>query len=266
MSRCSELATMLFSLLCLTSSANAGVFDQLKDRLKSESEKAVKEALPKSSGRTARVEDSAQSALATLSLEGGPSETLTSMTSCTSLKPLNIVTGYLGEYTFQSGFSKETRSGLIQRKAGKLQGDCILPSLQSGQVAYMEVDTAAYEAMGNSSDWAMQCVRSENPEAGALSESEPRTEAVYSVSALSGKDMMLHCGSSEETSECAEGSNSARSSAWSEKLRENGKTMLSIRAFTSTLAPVGGEKLYCQYYNKKAKKSLFAFEYIRLRK
>ena len=76
----------------------------------------------------------------------------------------------MGNYTFQNGFKKEKRSGLINRKPGELTSGCILPSLESGQVAYMEVDTKAYKALGNSNDWTMQCVRSDDPGAGALSE------------------------------------------------------------------------------------------------
>ena len=75
--------------------------------------------------------------------------------------------------------------------------------------------------------------------------------------------MMLHCGNSENIAECAEGSNSHRSGQWSKKLKADGKTMLSIHAFTSPLAGSGGEKVFCQYYNKKSRASLFAVEYIR---
>jgi len=229
--------------------------------------KAIPKAVKKSSQRTAAATVGASSAAAaTVSLGDGPSDSLTSMTTCAAVKPENIVTGYMGDYTFQDGFKKEKRSGLIKRKAGAPKNGCILPSLQSRQLAYMEVDTKAFEALGSSNDWSMQCVRSNKPGEGAISESEPRTESVYSVSTMTGKDMMLHCGNSEGVSECAEGSNSSRSGAWSKKLKAKGKTMLSISAFTSTLAPAGGEKLYCQYYNSKSRVSLFAFEYIRSRK
>ena len=53
--------------------------------------------------------------------------------------------------------------------------------------------------------------------------------------------------------------------AWSKKLGAAGKTGISVMAFTSTLAPAGGEKIYCQYYNKPSGKSLFAFQYLRVR-
>ncbi|MFD2204954.1 hypothetical protein [Kiloniella antarctica] len=197
---------------------------------------------------------------------GTPSKDLTSLTKCTDFQPENITIGTMGEYTFKQGFSNEKRSGLINRKTATLSNGCILPSLQSMQIAYMEVDTKAYEAMGSSNDWEIQCLKSAQPDEGIVGAKEPKTEYPYHVKVLSGKDMMLHCGNSENIAECAEGSNSSRSSAWKKKLKNQGKTMLSVLANTSTLAPAQGEKLYCQYYNKKSTTSLFAFEYLRLKK
>lgn len=254
-------ALLGLTLLMNISNAEADMFGSLKSNLKSKLKNETKEKVNQK-GK----EINASSTSNNISLEGGPNEDLISMTTCANIKPENIVTGYMGNYTFQDGFKKEKRSGLIKRKAGELTHGCILPSLESRQIAYMEVDTKKYEALGNSNDWTMQCVDSNNPGAGAVSETESRTESIYSVDAISGKAMMLHCGNSEGIEECAEGSNSKRSGAWSKKLKANGKTMLSIHAFTSPLAPNGGQKLYCQYYNKKSRVSLFAVEYVRLKK
>lgn len=234
--------------------SNAGFFDDVKNKLKSESKKEVK-------SKPASINNAASP-----SLEGGPDNSLTSMTSCTSFKPENITIGKSGTYTFQKGFSKEKRTGLINRKSGTLTNSCILPSLQSREIAYMEVDTKKYKALGNSNDWSMQCVKSANPGAGAVGDTEPKSEYPYTVNYLSGKAMLLHCGNSEGIEECAEGSNSNRSGKWKKKLQSKGKTMLSVLANTSTLAPQQGEKLYCQYYNQTSGKSLFAFEYLRLQK
>lgn len=200
------------------------------------------------------------------SLGSGPSDKLVSFTKCAGLSLTNIMVGELGDYTFQQGFSQEKRSGFINRKPGKLAKTCILPSIYSHQAIYMEVDTKAYEAIGDSNSWEMQCVKSANPSAGAVGNSEPKGEYPYKVSWLSGKDMMLHCGHSEShVSSCAEGSNSSRSGKYKKLLKEKGKTMLTVYGTASTLAPANGEKLYCQYYNKPSGKSLFAFEYLRTR-
>ena len=171
--------------------------------------------------------------------------------------------GELGSYTFQSGMSSEKRSGLINRRAGNLSGGCILPSMNAKEVVYMEVDTNAYRAMGSSNDWEMQCVRSLNPSAGAVGQTQGVSEYPHSVKALTGKHIMLHCGNSEGVSDCATGSNSSRSGAWKKKLNARGKTMLSVFMPSSTLSPAGGEKLYCHYYNKKSSTALFGFEYFR---
>lgn len=231
--------------------ANAGFFDDVKGKLKKESKNSVQNKSVNTGNLTSP------------SLEGGPDKALTSMTTCTDFKPENIIIGHVGEYTFQKGFSKEKRNGLIGRKAGTLTNGCILPSLQSHEVAYMEVDTKKYEALGNSNDWSMQCVKSANPGAGAVGETEGKTEYSYSVDYITGKSMLLYCKNSEGIEECAEGSNSTRSGIWKKKLAKKGKTMLSIHANTSTLAPKQGEKLYCQYYNQTSGKSLFGFEYLR---
>lgn len=251
------------ALISMAASVQAGnPFSDMKNKLKNKaSSKMAQKSKGSVGGSVAKVSAGAGSSVAL----GSPSSSLTSMTNCATLKPSNITIGKLGPYTFQQGFTKEKRTGLIGRKSGSLSNGCILPSLQSREVVYMEVDTAAFNALGSSNDWKMQCVKSANPGAGAVSEKESDNESPKSVSYLSGKDLMLHCGNSEGVSECGEGSNSSRSGQWKKKLKSQGKTMLSVLAVTSPLAPAQGEKLYCQYYNKNSGKSLFAFEYMRLR-
>lgn len=252
------------------SSANADMFGDLKSKLKAKSKREAVSAVAKSPSKSkssskAKGQAKAKKSAGKISLGSGPSSNLVSMTQCSDVKPSNIIVGNVSNYTFQQGFNKEKRSGFINRKPGKLSQGCILPSLQSHQSAYMEVDTKKFASLGSSNDWIMQCVRSANPSAGAVSDKEGRSESPYHVKFLTGKDMMLHCGNSEGIDECTAGSNSKRGSAWKKKLKKNGKTMLSVHANTSTLAPAGGEKLYCQYYNKKSYKSLFAFEFLRKR-
>ena len=245
--------------------SEAQLFDKLKDKAGSLVKKSKKPAASTGGSATAASSSSAGSA-GSPSLGTGPSDDLISFTSCTNLELTNVMTGELGDYTFKRGFSTEERSGMINRAPGSVNKTCILPSIKPRQVIYMEVDTDAYEAMGNSNDWEMQCVKSANPAEGAVGEKEPKSEYPYKVSYLSGKDVLLHCGHSvAHASSCAEGSNASRSTQYKKQLDSRGKTMLSVFGTTSSLAPANGEKLYCQYYNKPTGKSLFAFEYLRTR-
>lgn len=260
----SAIALAVFSF---TAAAQAQGFGGLKDRLKNKAADEVIEAVTSDAPTTAAAPVAeAKNDTAAPAVMGKPAASLISMVNCTSLKPTNIIIGEMGNYTFQDGFSSEERSGLINRKSASLTDGCILPSIASRQIIYMEVDTAAYEAMGSSNDWSMQCVKSADPSAGAVGQDEPKTEYPYTVDYIAGKDLLLHCGNSEGIDECAEGSNSSRSGAWDKQLKARGKTMLSIHGNTSTLAPVGGENLFCQYYNSKTREGLFAFEYLRTRK
>jgi hypothetical protein len=272
-------AVLAMSLLAnIAMNAQAGLFDDLKDKLKKETKKEAAHKVDKevkkkvkhsaksnksSSKSSSKAKKSSKAGR--ISLGNGPSSDLISMTNCAGLTLSNVMTGYVEDYTFQQGFSKETRSGLIKRQPVTVKNGCILPSLQPNQAIYMEVDTKEFKALGSSNDWSMQCVRSAKPGDGALTEKENKTEAPYHTDVLTGKDMMLFCGNSEGVSECAEGSNSQRGSKWKKKLKSKGKTMLGLRAHTSTLAPAGGEKIFCQYYNKKKNSALFAFEYLRVR-
>jgi hypothetical protein len=247
------------AILTMAASVNAGIFDKLKDKSKELAGKLTAEKQQEAQNTASSAGNSAT----TVSLGDGPDDSLISFTKCSDLKVSNVTTGYVENYTFQQGFSKEKRSGLVRREKGQVTKGCILPSLQPMQNIYMEVDTKKLEAKGSSNNWKMQCVQSADPGAGVVTGA---TEFPYKTSFLSGKDMMLHCGHSEANVEqCAEGSNSSRSGAWSKKLKADGKTMLSVMAVKSTMAPKQGEKLYCQYYNTQSSESLFAFEYLRTR-
>ena len=244
------------AILAITSTVNAGIFDKLKEKSKEMAGKLVSEKKTEAQSGAS----SAATSTTTISLGDGPDDSLVSFTKCAGLDLTNIMTGYVENYTFQQGFSKEKRSGLVRREKGKVTKGCILPSLQPSQSLYIEVDTKKFKAAGSSNDWKMQCVKSADPGAGVVTHEFP-----YKTSFISPKEMMLHCGHSEENVEvCAEGTNSSRSSAWDKQLKARGKTMLGLLAVKGTQSPAQGEKLYCQYYNKVSRKSLFAFEYLRI--
>lgn len=196
----------------------------------------------------------------TPSLGDGPSDNLVKLTKCADLELTNVMTGNYGEYTFTSGLSEEARQGLINRKPGKITRGCIAPSLEPRQILYLEVDTEKYTSMGNSNDWKMQCVRSEDPGAGLVTADIPTGDD------LNYTALMLHCGHSEENVEaCEEGSNSQRGQKYSALLESRGKTMITVFPKDGVYdSPPHGEKVYCQFYNKPSKTSMFAFEYIRI--
>lgn len=252
----------LLAVSLLSTSVSLNVQAQLFDQLKSKAESLVKKA-DKTSTKAQQQQNASQGSP---SLGNGPSDDLIAFTSCAGLELSNVMVGESGDYTFKRGFSTEERSGFINRQPGAVKKGCILPSILSHQVIYMEVDTKKYEDMGNWNDWEMQCVKSADPGAGAVGDTESKGEYPYKVNWLAGKDVLLHCGHSEKhAAPCAEGSNSSRSGEYDKQLDSRGKTMLSVLGNASTLAPANGEKLYCQYYNKPSGKSLFAFEYLRSR-
>lgn len=258
----------LIMIVCFgLSTLGASVFDNVKtdivNSVTSNAEKKINDTLRLSSsssdlGKRQVPKSNSQSSKGKTSLKlGTPDKSLVELTECTDLKLSNIILGYDGTYTFKNGFKKEKRTGFIKREKGKVSNGCILPSLNSGQSVYLEVDAKKFKALGNLNDWSMQCIKSANPDEGVLQNEYPREGF------LSKKEMMLHCGNSEGVKECAKGSNSTRARAWKKKLEKNGKKMFSLKAIKATKAPKGGEKIYCQYYNSNSGKSLFAFEYIR---
>jgi len=238
-------------IACLSvSTLSAGMFDSITAQVVS----AV--ANDNKSSNTIKTSTSSAKNV-TVMKAGTPDDSLTSMTECTDLEISNVILGYDGTYTFKNGFKTEKRTGLIKREKGKVTKGCILPSLEAKQSVYLEVDEKKFKALGDSNKWSMQCIKSANPDAGVIPNEVPREGF------LSGKEMMLHCGNSEGEKVCAKGSNSSRSGAWKKKLQKDGKKMFSLKAISASLAPKGGEKAYCQYYNSDSGKSLFAVEYIR---
>jgi len=189
---------------------------------------------------------------------GTPSANLTSQTKCTGLALSQVTIGNLGEYTFQQGFSKEKRTGFINRKSGKVSKSCIItPGLQSREILYFEVDRAKYKALDKGNDFEWQCVRSDNPGAGVTDYWNWNSDQY-----LGDSHMKLHCGNDQGISNCATGTNSSRASAYSADMKKRGKYGISFMARTTEKYRGPTEKLYCQYYNKRTGQSLVGFEYI----
>lgn len=191
---------------------------------------------------------------------GTPSKALTDLTKCAGIPLEKVTVGRLGEYTFQQGFSKEKRTGFINRRAGNVIRDCITPSLQPGEIVYFEVDTPKYKQLSKGNGLKWQCVKSNNPGGGTvgLNAWNGTSDRYLGTSA-----MKLHCGNDQGVTDCATGRNSERSSAYTKEMKSRGKTGISFlaRYLDRGLESRGG-KLYCQFYAPDSGKSLVGFEMI----
>lgn len=248
---------MLGSMVLTTEQVNAQFFDKLKKKAESALTQKVEEKAKDSIDSTSeKAEEAAQPEL------GEPSEDLIAFTTCSDIKIENVVVGELGNYTYKKGFSNEELQAFVNRKPNEAKQGCILPSLNSREVMYLEVDSKAFAK--TSSSWEMQCVKSDNPSAGAIDEGRDQYPA--NVNYLSDKHMMLHCGHDQENVEkCATGKMSDLAAAHDADLKKRGKTSFSFLATVGWNSPNNGEKLYCQYYNADSGQSLFAFEYLRVK-
>ncbi len=189
---------------------------------------------------------------------GVPAKSLTDFTKCAGIPLEKVTIGRLGDYTFQQGFSKEKRTGFINRRPGNVIRDCITPSLQAGEIVYFEVDTAKYNQLrkGNGLKW--QCVKSKNPGGGTVKLNDWNgTSPRY----LGTSAMKLHCGNDQGVTDCASGKNSDRASAYTKEMKQRGKTGISFLArYLERGNESRGGKLYCQFYAPDSGKSLVGFE------
>ncbi|MEH6662105.1 MAG: hypothetical protein V7679_10705 [Parasphingorhabdus sp.] len=256
----------LFAVSMLGSGAAHAQFGGLGSAIKKEAKKKKREAEREAVDEAEKAIDGAirgkRSAIGKTGSGGSvalgtPSSTLTSQTQCAGIALSNVTVGNLGSYTFQQGFSKEKRTGFINRKPGKVSGACIAPSLQPQEVLYFEVDEKKYKAMDKGNDFVWQCVKSDDPGAGTVD-----YWTWHSDQYLGDSHMKLHCGNDQGVSDCATGTNSSRASAYSADRKKRGKYGISFLARLNEHSRAKTEKLYCQYYNKRTGKSLVAFEYL----
>jgi len=182
-------------------------------------------------------------------------------------KPMDVQRGVRREYDVKEGMSTDQRTGFMDRESVEMTNGCFLGELQPNTCFAFTANESKYAELGNSNDWAVQCVYSDDPGAGAL---ENKGEYPYSVDSMPGKEMMLLCGHTEgDGYECAEGSNSSRSGEWDKKLDKEGKVQLGFCVNTKAYQELSYDKddypsgrwAYCQYYNSKTKKNMFGFEF-----
>ncbi|WP_379547988.1 hypothetical protein ACFCW2_02675 [Qipengyuania sp. DSG2-2] len=174
-----------------------------------------------------------------------------SMTQCANTGLGNAFVAVARDYTFSKGLSTETRSGLIEREPVSPSNGCVLPGMGSGEVVYLEVDTAKY----NKYDYALQCISFDGSEQ-LDNTNAPRTNN------YSGQHVMLHTGHSLGYTPTASGRNSDRGAAYDKHLESRGRSMITFN-MPELHTDKGGTDFYCQHYNEKTGQSLVAFTYRR---
>jgi hypothetical protein len=184
------------------------------------------------------------------------------------IAPQDVQMGVMREYDVKEGMKVSQRSGFMDREAVTMTNTCFLGELEPAHCFAFTVDQAKYESFGNSNDWEVQCVYSDDPGAGAI---ENKDEYPYSVDRMPGKAMMLLCGHDEgDAYKCDSGNNSGRSGVWQKMLEAEGKEQLGFcsgeyvkQALTYDVSKFpGGRWVYCQYYNSQTKKNLFGYEFL----
>ena len=244
----------------------AAQFGHLKKKLERKAERAVEKKVDDTLDTA--IDDALNGTPQTVSgasLSNTPKPT--SITQCDSLRPSKITVGKLGSYTFQNGMSREDRTGFIDRRDVAFESGCILPNMTSGDILYVEYDTAALKAKGWGGAYETQCIKIDDQGPGAINSWEGRGDYPSNDSYLGEAHMRLACGNSEGISDCTSGSNGDRASAMSADLKARGKTALSFRMMSTMRTDMLGpqERLYCQYYNTESGLSLFGYEYLRVR-
>ena len=181
---------------------------------------------------------------------------------CDDVVLKNVQIGNSTSYKVSEGLSSTNYTGFINRRKAQVTNQCFIGVLQSDECATIEVSKAELDKVTgkDSNNLKMQCVYSDNPSKMATA------EVPYKADNVPLNYMLLKCGHNQgDDYSCDEGSNSSRSGKY-KKNQLNGKVQLSVCGTTYHQVPKEGQHIYCQYYNKKSKKSIFGFEFNQTRK
>ena len=186
-----------------------------------------------------------------------------------SVTPGDVLSGRVGEYKFTEGMNTDERTGFLDRKPIEMTDGCFLGEFKPGECAAWTVNEENYKALGNSNDWEVQCVYSDDPGAGVI---KNKGEFPYTLDRMNPHYFMLMCNHDQDESyQCHEGSNSARGGKWREQLDAQGKVQLGFCAPESLVYQETsyedkdypkGRWVYCQYYNKQSNESMAGFEFL----
>lgn len=221
--------------------------------------KDLKNSLKK---ETSQVKNKAKSSSKSASNGGGnssqPNPSLRNdVLKCDDVPLSNVQIGNNASYKVTEGLSSSNYTGFINRRPADVTNQCFVGVLQSDECVTMDVSEAQLNKVsGNTSNnLKMQCVYSDNPSEMATA------EVPYKADNVSLKAMLLKCGHDQgDDYACDEGSNSTRAGIY-KKQHLKGKVQLSVCGTKYHQVQNGSRHIYCQYYNKKTKKSIFAFEF-----
>lgn len=194
------------------------------------------------------------------------------------LTPTDVQSGVVREYDVTEGMSVDQRTGFLDRQPVEMTNGCFLGEIKPTECRSLTVNEDKYDSYGNSNDWEVQCVYSDDPGAGMITNKD---EYPYAVDRIPGGQFMLLCGHAEKDAAgneypCDSGSNSGRAGVWKEQLAaDGGKEQLgfcvneiskqSLTYIDNTHDDgkyAGGRWVYCHYYNKQSKKALFGYEFL----
>lgn len=266
-----SLGAVLLSTLTVTNISMAGGWKDLKNSLKSEKNKAKNEAkneakkelnkeLSKDRKSNSSSNSSNNKSTSNSSSRGSSKpnpELRSSILKCDDVPLTNVQIGNSTSYKVTEGISSSDYTGFINRRKAQVSNTCFVGVLQSDECVTMEVSKAVLDKAsgGTSNNLKMQCVYSDNPSKMATA------EVPYKADNVALSYMLLKCGHEQgDDYPCDEGSNSTRAGKYKDQYL-SGKVQLSVCGTTYHQVPQEGQHIYCQYYNKKSKKSIFGFEF-----
>ncbi len=194
-----------------------------------------------------------------------PNPALRDSLSCSSVAVGDVQIGKRAKYEYSQGMAKKSMDGFIDRRSAEVSDGCFLGDVAPGECAVFTVDHKSYYDLGNSNEWETQCVYSDAPEAGLITNKDVYP---YKMTGwVQNKDMILKCGNNQgDDVACDDGSNAMRGGMWQKKLDAEKKDMLSFcnhPVRSSDPDDSSNRYVFCQYYNTRSKTALVGFEYLR---
>lgn len=189
--------------------------------------------------------------LASTALLVSPAQATPSYQCHGSVKPLDAKVGRRGQYDVKEGLRTRKYYGFLDRKGIRPKNGCFFSGLRSGQCLVMHYKIAGYKKMRLD----RQCVLSAS---GAdFRRARPSTQGP-----LRGHDILTKCGNGTGYP-CDAGHNSARRKKYEDGLKAKGLMVWSFcaRGANNHLDKNIGKKVFCQMFDKKSNKAVFAVEY-----